>query len=169
MYSVSNVELNQFLLSIVGTNNNLDNRYRFALELLYKVGVRAGEAISFNYWLKINDQTYSLQPQKHNNLRVFDITELPNNFSTYFDSGADFYSGFTYNQLEYGVSKLFSSNRFMVGTKFLTTHIFRHNYAKQCKFNNMTNLQIQIKMGERWLSSAENYIDSNIFSFYKII
>ncbi len=166
MYEITPQQLNVFLGLTVSNMKHYDNRYKFIVELMYKTGARANEVLSFDRWDKISNDVFTLQPQKGNNLRIFNTSALPAAFNTNFNIGNDFFNGLSYRQLEYSIHDLYMPNYFIIQDVKRVCHLYRHNFAKQLKLQNKTDQQIADKMGERELRSANKYTYSIIRARY---
>ena len=71
---INDTDLNNTMLSVLQDENLYSVELKEIAQLQYKTGCRITEALEFNRWTLLGNGNIQLQPQKGNNLRVFDPT-----------------------------------------------------------------------------------------------
>ena len=154
-------DLDPFLISLLSRLSFHDAAYFPYFDTLYSTGCRY-EDLNYSRWTVNADSTLTLKPCKYNLNRSFNFIDVNPFFIDYLTKG---YSGFF--QIPY--STLVHCFRFHASgilatekDKNLLLHSFRHNFAKKLKKQGLTDSQIQLQLGEKHLSSAMQYIYSNV-------
>lgn len=127
-------------------------------------GARFNDVAKLANWSIVNDKTIKLQPQKKNDIRVFNIEELDVMLVDQLRSGYDMYRQTSYKNAVEVFNSMFPVRRMMVKNKSIKTHIFRHIKAKQLKRQELSDNDIRLYLGERSQRSANDYIYSTIYS-----
>lgn len=157
-------QLRNFLLETNAKSLNFqDMRVYNSLNLVLATGCRACE-VNLNYWEILNETTIILTPSKRNLQRSFLWSEVPKDWinAIYTQNSVDFTQ--SYSTLERGFESFKGAFRLTLNKKELQIHAYRHLYAKTLALQGLTDIQIQLKMGEKWLTSAQKYIYSQIFN-----
>lgn len=154
-------------LSDVLTDVLKDSRlYSYGLiacaNLQYLTGCRANEALEFSRWQVLGNGNIQLQPQKGNNLRVFDPSIGTCVFFQDLIKGSNSCEGIFYRKYFYYLDKILGSHMFTIGGKGVNSHLFRHNYARVNKLLGHTDTEIKNLLGEVTQISADHYIYSEI-------
>lgn len=136
--------------------------YYNEFRLQYDTGCRIKEAVDKSFW-SYSFPNWILEPQKNNNLRTFSPAELSQNSLEYLFSPWQLIPDKFYNKYDYVFQNSTEGRVFTVGQKHCTTHIFRHLYAKRLKNEGLLDFEIQIKLGEKTIDSARNYIYSDVY------
>ena len=129
-------------------------------EIMYELGVRAGEAINIQLWKRTVNNTITLQPQKNNEKRIFDASIINSTFIDYIDNPDTFPSYVNYSRLNSEFRKYTMFHKIYVGDKSSSLHLFRHNFVKKLQVQGYTDIEIKEVMGERNLSSVASYTNS---------
>lgn len=164
MYIISDEQLNNFL------QEKLQMKYFFWLhellpfQVMYATGCRAKESIQLQRWEILNELTVTLQPQKSNDIRIFNSADLPAAFISEISSPSGKLAELNYSKLNYRLSGVIDRYGLVIGNKDSSLHLFRHNYAKQLIISGSTNAQVKTKLGERTQKAADSYIYSVITS-----
>lgn len=127
-------------------------------------GARFNDIMSINNWYIKDKDFIILKPNKGNNERVFKSKELDSIFLSWIEKKVDIKRLRSYSTCNRYFIHLFPINPIIQKKKRLTTHIFRHVYAKNLKKNDLSDEQIQKKLGEKELKSAQNYIYSTLYT-----
>ena len=131
-------------------------------EVQYLTGCRANEALEFSRWQVLGNGNIQLQPQKGNNLRVFDPSIQTCRFFQDLIKGENACEGIFYRKYCYYLEKVLGSHMFTIGDKGVNSPLFRHNYARVKKLLGSTDNEIRIMLGEVTQQSADHYIYSEI-------
>lgn len=159
---INDTDLNNTMLSVLQDENLYSVELKEIAQLQYKTGCRITEALEFNRWTLLGNGNIQLQPQKGNNLRVFDPTIV---LCKYFDkviANNNIYSNIFYRKYNYYLEKAINYHQFTIGNKAVSSHLFRHNYARLYKANGQSDDDIRIILGEVAQQSANHYIYSQI-------
>lgn len=162
---ITDSELNTILYEAFYTNRSIDNEIRLLIEILYSTGCRINDILEYERWSVLMNGNIQLQPQKRNNLRIFEPAELPTLFYDNLVANIDTFDGYYYDKCEYYINEILRKNAIKRNKKYLTTHLFRHNYCKKLHNSGMTDEQIQLKLGLLNLASAQNYIYSILVGY----
>lgn len=160
---ITDVDLNNVLQDVVYNSYYYYPVVKDVLELLLISGCRINDVLEFNRWSVVDGTKIKLKPEKNNNDRLFEESQLTSLWFNSVQNNVDLFFDINYSKVVYELKKKFDKYYFMSYNKRLLSHIFRHNYAKQLKLNGSTDLEIKNLMGEKKLSSAQNYIYSQIF------
>ena len=162
---ITDNELDLILYNALFYDRTILPEIRLLIEILYTTGCRINDVLEYNRWSVLMNGNIQLQPQKRNNLRVFGPDELPIMFYDNLVANIDTFEGFFYDKCEYYINEILRKNAIKRNRKYLTTHLFRHNYCKKLHNLGMTDEQIQLKLGLLNLASAQNYIYSILVGY----
>lgn len=162
---ISNSQLDNILLEVISNNVVIDEQYRLLYEVLYCTGCRVNDLLEYNRWNVLMNGKVQLQPQKGNNLRIFDSSTLPAIFYDSLINNYNLFDNILYGKVEYNLLRLINKYDIRRNKKKITTHLFRHNYAKKLKEVGKTDVEIQSILGEKHLISAQNYINSQLSGY----
>lgn len=162
---ITDNELNTILYETIYTNRSIEPEIRLLIEILYSTGCRINDVLEYERWTVLMNGNIQLQPQKRNNLRIFGPGELPTLFYDNLVNGINTFDGYYYDKCEYYINEILRKNAIKRNKKYLTTHLFRHNYCKKLHNLGMTDEQIQLKLGLLNLASAQNYIYSILVGY----
>lgn len=153
-------QINAELVRIVNKCYSVEPITAPLMEVMYQNGVRVNEAIERSLWTFQGTDVVVLTPQKYNDMRIFDKSDIPELFLNYLQN--EHLLNFTpnYSRLNYLFNILTIYPDVYIGRKKSTNHLFRHNYVKKLLAKGMTPEQIRSHMGERQLKSAMAYINS---------
>lgn len=163
MTTINNHELDEALLYVISRCRVDQPFFAKYYDALYHLGIRATEALMPSIWSFPSENTVVLQPHKGNNMRFFLRSDMPVDFlySLEFPEFVEVVP--SYSQLNYLFSIYMYYGKIFIGKKSSTLHLFRHNYVKKLKSSGLTDIEIQNKIGEKELSSAEQYIYSTYY------
>lgn len=133
--------------------------------LLKDTGCRIQEATDPIRWRRLGSD-YALKPLKGNDIRTFSTAELSQNTIVYLNNFPNYPQEIPMRKYQQQFDYFKGNVTILRGQKEISTHLFRHNYARQLRVNGLTDVQVQNKLGERTLSSALEYLDTKIFSDY---
>lgn len=157
---VTNNELDVSLRNVVDKCKVTEPFFFPQFSAMYYLGIRANESIIKNRWEKVDNNIYKLTPLKKNNIRLFDVREIPEDFLNYINNARVIELTPSYSQLNYLFKIFFTYRSLFVGDKQSTLHLFRHNYVKKLIDKGFTNDEIMVDLGERTMGSTRAYIDS---------
>jgi len=163
MSIISNSELDAKLVSVLGSSVLYSHEIKIVAEMQYLTGCRANDLLEFNRWSMLLSGQLQLQPQKGNDIRLFDYSEVNDDWYYSVASNSSLLNSLNYRKYNYYVDRALSKWNFHVMSKNISTHVFRHNYAKKLHDNGMSDLDVKVKLGERRLTSAQGYINSIIY------
>jgi site-specific recombinase XerD len=155
------VSLDQYCFLIVCKAKSRKLYFADFLLLLYNTGIRVSE-VNPNLWTLKSQSIYELQPRKGNNPREISKDDLPPSFINYLIDNLDIAYRIPYSSFIRAILFLQPAIIRTAGNKNIISHIFRHNYAKKLKTSGYSDIMIQTILGEKNLSSALNYIYSDI-------
>lgn len=161
---MSHIQINEMLTVLL---NRLEDHNIFlfsVFQTMYKTGGRFSDIYNHQNWTVIDANYLKLTPQKNNNIRIIPASDI--NFYLY-DSilnGWDIGREFSYSYAKNAYNRFFPGPKLFVKSKPVTTHLFRHNKAKLLKKEGNTDSQIQQYLGEKSITSANQYIYSNIYT-----
>jgi integrase len=162
---VNDSELYSICSDIVYSSLLYSKALKMCANVQFMTGARANDVLDFSRWAYIGSSTFTLNPQKGNLQRVFNVSELPPAFAAMLQANINPFNRIFYRKYEYYVNQVIGWRLLECGDRGLSTHIFRHNYARQLKVNGWSDNDIRLKLGETHLSSAQAYIYSNITQF----
>lgn len=137
--------------------------YSSHINFMYEYGCRINELFNFRISYDATSAKVIIQPQKKNNLRIFN----PTNFETikWIEdinlSNSDFH--FNKRNLQRIIEKCMPVRILMCGNKKIGAHLFRHNYVKKQYANGKQIKSIDADMGYTWQTIASTYLISKIY------
>lgn len=159
---ITDIDLNTTLSQALNNNLLYTKKLYTCASMQFMTGCRANDVLKFNNWTLLGNGNLQLQPQKNNLLRIFEPSEVNNDFYNAIVENESYLDGLFYRKYQYYMEKILHTKYFKINDKPVSTHLFRYNYARQMKANGFTDVQIKEKLGERQLSSAQAYIYSQI-------
>jgi len=159
MVTVSDAVLDSMLLEFVEECKKKSLQAYNTFGILYYGGFRISEIISLGT-LDLNNGTFVMQPRKGNNVRTLSYTDFPLDFRDIIKHSTSVFLFNSVSNAQHFFSNHWKYKTIFHKTKNVSSHLFRHNYAKKLKSQGLTDGQIQLKLGEKQLSSAQNYIYS---------
>lgn len=131
--------------------------------LLYQTGLRFNDvALCFNS--THDENTFTIQPSKHNNLRTINFKDVNNSFISFVKGVDSFYYRQSYSSVIRFLKMCNPMSNLRINKKEIHTHIFRHNYMKKLFSSGHSISDICTITGEKQITSAVNYIFSSIYS-----
>jgi len=163
MKQISDYELDEALQYVIERCNSDQPFFSKYYKALYHLGIRATEALLPSIWSFPTSNTVVLQPHKGNNLRFFVRSDIPEDYlqSILFPEFINVIP--SYSQLNYLFQIYMYYGKIWIGNKSSTLHLFRHNYVKKLKAIGLSDEDIRVRIGEKELSSAQQYIYSEYF------
>lgn len=129
-------------------------------EVMYDLGVRAVESFDISRWRIDASGVVILQPQKNNDVRIFDKNLLSDTFISYIKGELKVPEFINYDRLNSAFRRYTMYYNIFVGNKKSSLHLFRHNFVKQQMLLGYGDEEIQQILGERNLKSAQAYTNS---------
>jgi site-specific recombinase XerD len=163
MTILTNSQINQYCLDLLNVSQGFDFFIHDLFLNLYYTGCRYQELYQINRWSTDLAGNYTLQPLKGNNLRTFINTPLTPLFTNCIDNQVLPYQTARYTTARRYLSRLSTIPFLMIKNKEVSTHIFRHNRAKQMHEDEISDADIQLWFGENTLSAMQNYIYSEVY------
>jgi len=163
MQILTEQEINQECLNIVGRARAFDNVIFTISEMLYKTGLIFSEVMEFDRWEFNTDGTLTVKTAKFSNPRIFEVSELGENFVIALVNEEQFFRGTSPTTVRYYIKRFLNYSNLKVKNKNVSTHLFRHNKAKSLKQEGKSDVQIQAYLGEKEITSAMTYIYSTVY------
>ena len=160
---ITDSELDNVCIDIIDSIKVYDVLYSEVCVLLYVSGCRCNDVLERNRWKLLLDNRLELTPQKNNNKRYFNQEEVTEYWYSSFLLDVDCFFDIDYRKFNYYLEMSLNKYYLMTFSKRISTHIFRHNFARKLKLQGLTDNQIKDRLGEKQLSSAQKYIYSQIF------
>lgn len=161
MLFLTGQDLDKILIEGLTKAPLVDVKAANTFNLLYSTGIRLAE-VNVDLWVKSDDDKYILSPKKYNKVRIFEADELPELWKDCIRLEVmDCYCR-PHETIKRRIKEVWSNGYFYSKTKQIRSHIFRHNYAKKVFEEKQTNEAVQAELGEKHLTSAMNYIYSQI-------
>lgn len=111
----------------------------------------------------VADQTHLLLfTAKGSSPRIFKKDSFPLYFIQSVTAGTCYFNRITNSTASYYFKVFYPKKRVFHGQHPLTTHLFRHNFAKQLYLANYSRLEVQSEMGEKSIFNSNSYIDSDL-------
>lgn len=148
------------LQGFISLQNILTDVYRIAFRAQYATGCRFTELAEPNRWTFLAPNSITLQPLKSGNLRTFNALTLPADFVQLVRNSSLYLSNLNLSTGSYYFRKFYPQKKVYHLDKVITTHLFRHHYAKSLFAEGKTRTEIQILMGEVDIKNSNGYIDS---------
>jgi site-specific recombinase XerD len=160
---LTNSQINDYCLQLITLAEGFDFFIHDLFLNLYYTGCRYQELYQINRWSTDISGNYTLQPLKGNNVRTFENIPLSIYFTNCIDNQELPYRQARYTTARRYLSRLSTIPFLMIKNKEVSTHIFRHNRAKQMHEDEMSDTEIQNWFGENTLSAMQNYIYSEVY------
>lgn len=131
--------------------------------LMKQTGCRIGESLDTQRWSQIGS-IYELVPQKNNNVRIIQKTELTTITANWITNGNQNPAANNYNRYVHQFHQIFGYKRFFIGQKGVSSHLLRHRIVKEKKEElGWSDENIRIWLGEKTQKAADSYIYSQIY------
>lgn len=140
------------------------DRYKDVFDIMNVTGCRISEALTRSLWTFNNANTWSLQPNKESNTRVFSTNILPEPWKSRFENPDDDLHKVNYRKIQYYLTTSLGQFGLRINEKHLLAHIYRHNYAKALHYLGYTDTEIMSEMGHKAITSTQYYINSLIYA-----
>ncbi len=165
MQILTDKEIDKICKKVLQTSE-LNDIFLYSLfDSLYKTGLRVGEIIDFSRWSIIDKKYLQVQTLKGSNPRTFKNKELNQIYVDLTRYNTTYLAQFNYKNLSRAFNRFAPYSQLLIGNKQVSTHLFRHNKAKQLKAKGYSDIEIQTYLGEKDLKNALVYINSKIFMF----
>lgn len=161
MRILSDSELEEILLTGLNRARLISLRTYNTMFLQYHTGVRLSE-VMVDRWEILPNGTYYLNTRKYNQPRTFTPDQIPLIWREAIALNDDSLFCNVHSTYERRFREIFSTDCYTVGEKRLVSHIWRHNWAKKERIKLGSNEAVRQSLGEKRLSSALNYIASDI-------
>ena len=161
-YNTLNNAVSTFLIDVEKYDYNafiLFNQMRLS-------GARFNDITDIKRWNVSDDGIFFLQPQKNNNVRIIQPDQLDDVYMQWILNGLNISNIRSYSTMKRIFYKFFPIYPIIYKQKRINTHLFRHLFAKKLHLNKITDKEIQTILGEKYLSSAKNYIYSELSDMY---
>jgi len=163
MQLLSNKQIDNACKQVLKSAEKNDIFLHSLFESLYKTGLRVGEIIDFSKWSIISEELLQVQTLKGSNPRIFKNSGLNQIYVDLIRYDTTHLAQFNYKNLSRAFKKFVPYSQLLIGNKQVSTHLFRHNKAKQLKEKGLSDVEIQIYLGEKDLKNALVYINSKIY------
>lgn len=129
---ITDNELNELLLQVGENIKPLHIEYDMYHSTALNTGLRVFEILDMEkYIIAIDRQDLLIRTEKTNNIRTIEIEAIHPNIITRYNLGLPSFMRITYNQLNLQLKKSGLAGIRVNGKKATTSHLYRHNYAKQ--------------------------------------
>ncbi len=155
-----NSALNEFLSQIESFDFFLHDLFYN----LFLTGVRYTELFELSRWQYYDDNKIVLNTAKDSYDRTFTFNDISFPLYESIITGQFLYGTCAYTTTVRYFRRFFRYPDVYLGTKRISTHIFRHHKAKQLKNDGYSDLEIQAYFGEKDMKNAQTYIYSQIFT-----
>ncbi len=156
-------ELNESLIDFLLRIHSFDFYLHDFFSNQFQTGIRYIELYELIRWSYIDDNQIILNTAKDSYDRTFTSNDITFPFYESIITGEFLYNTCAYTTTSRYFKRYYRWPGVYVGTKSLSTHIFRHHKAKQLKHEGLTDLEIQLYFGEKDLKNVQTYIYSQIF------
>ncbi|MDR0567472.1 MAG: hypothetical protein LBG47_10650 [Prevotellaceae bacterium] len=126
-------------------------------------GLRFEDCYNTDRWRDNGNSTFSVATAKHSNTRTIPYSLLSPLHLQRLTNNTPHVFPYSYTQYLRYYARFFPAPRLMCRHKPIKTHLFRHLKAKELKASGVNDANIQAYLGERQLSSAQQYIYSTIY------
>jgi hypothetical protein len=162
MAILSYSEIDNACISVIDNGNKYGFNYGDLFQNFYNIGCRLNELLDRSRWEFVSLTELTLQPQKGNNLRTIQSSQLTSLFYDYLLNGASYYSSINTTRLTYHYKKFIDIYPLFVGDKRVDINLFRHRFIKKLDIDGYSQAKIQTIMGYTNPATQYNYINSNI-------
>lgn len=162
MKVLSNQEITEICEKIVATSEKHDLFLYSVFDTLNKTGLRCNEVLEFNRWNILSENLFQVTTEKKSNPRLFAADELNPLYSDLLKNDATVLLIHNYKSIARKFKLFCPFTRLTVGSKQISTHLFRHNYVKMLYHQGQTIEQIAAKIGEKDPKNILGYINSQI-------
>ena len=156
-------EIHQICKQVVNTSELNDIFLHSLFDTLYKTGLRVSEVTDWSRWTIISKKYLQVQTLKGSNPRTFKNNKLNPIFVDLIRYNTTYLANFNYKNLSRAFNRFAPYSHLLIGNKQVSTHLFRHNKAKQLKSKGYSDIEIQTYLGEKDLKNALVYINSKIY------
>ena len=163
MYVFNPAEINGFCSIFLQSVSQFDLTLYELYYNLYLTGLRYTELYNIDRWKYQNNDTVICTTAKGSFPRTFTADELSFPFYSSILRNENMFFTARYSTAIRYFSRFFPEPRIRCQNKEISTHIFRHNKAKQMKVQGKTDQEIQIYLGEISLENAQGYINSELY------
>jgi len=157
-------EINQMCLEFLDRINQFDFYLHDLFFNQYNTGLRYSDLYDLYRWEFVVPEIYLCHPAKGNSPRMFNNEELSFPFRESVRSNNSIYEVCRYTTTIRYFNRYFQEPHIKVGRKEISTHIFRHNKAKQLKQQEWNDEQIRIYFGEQNIVNTMGYIYSTVYT-----
>lgn len=134
-----------------------------AYSVLYASGCRREELLDRSRWSLLANNVISLLPMKGNNIRYFQVLDLPSTFVFYVANGGSYFSFLSSYKLVYYFKRFSPYPPLKVKGKVSVLHLFRHNYVRQKVVAGLSDSEIVTLMGWQNESVLQHYKESIVY------
>lgn len=143
-------------------DRQFDDKQTDFLFILYQTGLRYVELFDISRWAPTFNDIYEVTTAKGSNKRYISIDQITPGFSGAIGSNLSYWHTCRFDSLCFYISKNLTPKNLITSSKFLSTHIFRHNKVKLLDKDGLTTQEIADYLGEVSLSNVLMYLNSVI-------
>jgi len=154
--------LNNDLLSFSAFLSEKQFFYTNFLSMFYYTGLRFCEVQEFTRWSAPNENQLTVITAKGSYPRTFDNILLPAFFVSCVQDHTNPFKGINNQTAAFYFKTFFPKKQVRHDKKRLSTHLFRHNIAKQMFLAGSSRAEIKEFLGEKSILNSNNYIDSEL-------
>lgn len=139
---------------------HVSQSYSIAFKIMYHTGCRFSELRSISRFSFTALNQIQLTPLKNSNNRIFSTENIPTEFLNFITTQNNYFQMLNLSTASYYFKVYFAHKAVYHNTKLLTTHLFRHHFAKSLKNQGLSDQEIQQVLGEKDIRNSNNYIYS---------
>lgn len=160
---IASNQLEIYCQDAVTNAQNYNAYYGTAFELMYKIGCRWNEVYDLTRWSFSETYGWQLQPAKGNNLRTQINADLPAAWISILEGSMEKFDYCRYASFSRSFHSLFPVYPLYLGSKDVTSHVFRYNKFRQLyEVQGWTIQQIKDYTGEIDTRNVTTYLNSKI-------
>ncbi|MEI7513175.1 MAG: hypothetical protein WCJ74_00960 [bacterium] len=154
------VDLNSDLQFFITSVSNVSRWYFEFFSIQSITGCRFIELKELSRWSVADETHLLLFTAKGSAPRLFKKSAFPPFFVKAITDSNNYFFSITNATASYYFKVFYPKKKVFHLQHPLTTHLFRHNFAKQLHLSNYTRADVQLEMGEKSIFNSNIYIDS---------
>tara|TARA_R110000782_G_scaffold48657_2_gene106425 strand:- start:938 stop:1438 length:501 start_codon:yes stop_codon:yes gene_type:complete len=133
------------------------------LEYLYSTGSRPVESLRSDYVVSVTSDSYIVQPDKKNNLRIILFSNINNTYKSFLDGSMVYIRPNQYQKLNVVGQSLQAPSNYRSEIRDFGLYLFRYNYVRKLHDSGMSIEDIQIEMGWKNILMVTRYLTTNVY------
>jgi hypothetical protein len=155
--------LNEIATEIIISAYPYYEELREMYKLFYFFGIRTNESFQINRWSYISGNSYSLQPQKGNNLRIVTLDDNFTNFKLAIQGQYKPFKGRTVSQALNLFDRIRTFLRIYSNEKEITLYLFRYRFVRRMYQEGYSISQIASSMGYVSTANIAIYLNAELW------